>query len=85
VGDRVVFDWSRYTIGYFGRPFQAKGGPTGGAFDKEFDYERTVMGSGKLVRRLECALRDMTVGKIRQVVVPSSKDLSYPADNPNQS
>eukprot|EP00978_Attheya_sp_CCMP212_P030465 scaffold112092_cov45-Attheya_sp.AAC.1 len=23
-GDRVVFDWSGYTIGYFGRPFQAK-------------------------------------------------------------
>lgn len=27
LGDRVVFDWSGYTIGYFGRPFQAKGGP----------------------------------------------------------
>lgn len=26
-GDRVVYDWSGYTIGYFGRPFQAKGGP----------------------------------------------------------
>jgi FKBP-type peptidyl-prolyl cis-trans isomerase len=25
LGDRVVFDWSGYTIGYFGRPFQAKG------------------------------------------------------------
>ena len=24
-GDRVVFDWSGYTIGYFGRPFEAKG------------------------------------------------------------
>ena len=24
-GDRVVFDYSGYTIGYFGRPFQAKG------------------------------------------------------------
>ena len=24
-GDRIVFDWSGYTIGYFGRPFQAKG------------------------------------------------------------
>jgi len=24
-GDRVVYDWSGYTIGYFGRPFQAKG------------------------------------------------------------
>jgi len=25
VGDRAVFDWSGYTIGYFGRPFEAKG------------------------------------------------------------
>jgi hypothetical protein len=25
LGDRVVFDWSGYTIGYFGRPFEAKG------------------------------------------------------------
>ena len=25
MGDRVVFDWSGYTIGYFGRPFEAKG------------------------------------------------------------
>ena len=25
VGDRVVYDWSGYTIGYFGRPFEAKG------------------------------------------------------------
>ena len=25
IGDRVVFDWSGYTIGYFGRPFEAKG------------------------------------------------------------
>jgi hypothetical protein len=29
LGDRVVFEWSGYTIGYFGRPFQAKGGPQG--------------------------------------------------------
>ena len=25
MGDRAVFDWSGYTIGYFGRPFEAKG------------------------------------------------------------
>ena len=25
LGDRVVYDWSGYTIGYFGRPFEAKG------------------------------------------------------------
>ncbi len=25
IGDRVVYEWSGYTIGYFGRPFEAKG------------------------------------------------------------
>mmetsp|Transcript_16512 Transcript_16512/g.37110 ORF Transcript_16512/g.37110 Transcript_16512/m.37110 type:complete len:121 (-) Transcript_16512:658-1020(-) len=24
-GDRAVYEWSGYTIGYFGRPFEAKG------------------------------------------------------------
>src|SRR3569832_2047558 len=37
-GDRVAFEFSGYTIGYFGRPFEAKGGPQGGAFDKDLDY-----------------------------------------------
>jgi len=79
-GDRVVYDWSGYTIGYFGRPFQAKGGPTGGAFDKDLDYERTVLGSGKIVKGLESALLGMRPGGVRQVVVPYGK-LSYPADD----
>jgi hypothetical protein len=81
-GDRVVFDWSGYTIGYFGRPFQAKGGPQGGAFDKDLDYYRTVLGSNKMVKGLEEALEGMKVGGIRQVVIPYGA-LSYPADDPD--
>ena len=46
-GDRVVYAWSGYTIGYFGRPFQASGGPQGGAFDKDQDYNRCVLGDGR--------------------------------------
>jgi FKBP-type peptidyl-prolyl cis-trans isomerase len=81
MGDRVVFDWSGYTIGYFGRPFEAKGGPQGGAFDKrDVDYSRTVLGSGDMVKGLECAMRDMKVGGVRQVIVPYGA-LSYPADD----
>jgi len=76
-GDRVVFDWSGYTIGYFGRPFEAKGGPQGGAFDKSVDYFRTVLGSKKIIPGLECALRTMKPGAIRQVIVPYGP-LSYP-------
>jgi len=79
-GDRVVFDWSGYTIGYFGRPFEAKGGPQGGAFDKDLDYQRTVVGSGSVVKGLECALRSMKPGGIRQVVVPYGP-LSYPPND----
>lgn len=79
-GDRVVFDWSGYTIGYFGRPFQAKGGPQGGAFDKDIDYGRTVVGSNQVVKGLECALVGMKPGQVRQVVVPYG-DLSYPSDD----
>ena len=76
-GDRVVFDWSGYTIGYFGRPFEAKGGPQGGAFDKDLDYSRTVIGSGSMVKGVESALIGMKPGDIRQVVVPYGP-LSYP-------
>lgn len=76
-GDRVVYDWSGYTIGYFGRPFQAKGGPTGGAFDKDLDYSRTVIGSHKVVGALEEAFLTMKPGGVRQVIVPYGP-LSYP-------
>lgn len=44
-----------YTIGYFGRPFQASGGPAGGAFQGEQDYLRTVLGSGVRSARPENA------------------------------
>lgn len=80
-GDRVVFDWSGYTIGYFGRPFQAKGGPQGGAFDKDLDYARVVLGSHSIVDGLELSLEGMKAGEVRQVIVPYGK-LSYPEDDP---
>ena len=85
VGDRVVFDWSGYTVGYFGRPFQAKGGPQGGAFDKDVDYERTVLGSGKMIPALEQALVGMSTGGIRQVLVPYTANLSYPPSDPEHN
>ena len=79
-GDRLVFDWSGYTIGYFGRPFEAKGGPQGGAFDKDIDYFRTVVGSNTIVPGLEKAMLTMKPGGIRQVLVPYGPN-SYPADD----
>jgi len=79
-GDRAVFDWSGYTIGYFGRPFEAKGGPTGGAFDKDVDYFRTVIGSGTVVPGLEKGLMSMKPGGVRQVIVPYGP-LTYPPND----
>lgn len=81
LGDRVVYEWSGYTIGYFGRPFQAKGGPKGGAFDKDLDYDRCVLGSGQIVPGLESAFVGMQPGAVRQVVVPFKPDLTYPMDD----
>lgn len=37
-GDRVVVDWEGYTIGYYGRIFEAKGKTKGGAFDAAVRY-----------------------------------------------
>lgn len=53
-------------------------GPQGGAFDKDIDYARTVVGSNQVVKGLECALVGMKPGGVRQVVVPYDGDLSYP-------
>ena len=55
-------------------------GPQGGAFDKDLDFSRTVLGSNQVVKGLECAMTSMKPGGIRQVLVPYG-DLSYPADD----
>jgi FKBP-type peptidyl-prolyl cis-trans isomerase len=52
-----------------------------GAFDKDLDYERTILGSGAVVKGLECAMVGMSAGAVRQVVVPFQRDLSYPLDD----
>ncbi len=51
----------------------------GGAFDKDLDYERTVLGSHQIVPGLEEAFYGMQAGGVRQVVVPYK--VSYPADD----
>ena len=69
-GDRVVFDWEGYTIGHYGRIFQAKNGVKGGAFADETgaplclsfppcslstDFQRCILGSHTVVRHLLAA------------------------------
>lgn len=54
-------------------------GPQGGAFDKEIDYFRTELGSGKVIKGLESALSTMKPGGIRQVLIPFG-ELGYPQE-----
>ena len=49
-GDRVVYEWEGYTIGYFGRPFEKKAGLKGGDFEGEKDYSRFVVGRGAQIK-----------------------------------
>lgn len=58
-------------------PPLSRRGPQGGAFDKDVDYFRTVLGSKTVIPGLDAALRTMTLGGIRQVIVPYGP-LSYP-------
>jgi len=55
-------------------------GPQVGAFDKDINYFRTILGSHTLIPGVESALRTMKVGGIRQVIVPYGP-LSYPSNS----
>ena len=65
-------NWGTYSF-----PIVYCSGPQGGAFDKDLNYFRTTLGSKTLVPGLECALRNMKPGGIRQVIIPYGP-LSYP-------
>ena len=55
-------------------------GPQGGAFDKDINYFRATLGSNQIIKGLECALRTMKPGGIRQVIIPYGS-LSYPPED----
>mmetsp|Transcript_9883 Transcript_9883/g.12873 ORF Transcript_9883/g.12873 Transcript_9883/m.12873 type:complete len:253 (+) Transcript_9883:168-926(+) len=80
-GDRVVIDWEGYTIGYFGRPFEAKRTIKGGAFDKDSEYVRFVLGRGTVIPAIEEAVKGMSKGGVRQIIIPP--ELGYPANDPS--
>jgi FKBP-type peptidyl-prolyl cis-trans isomerase len=79
-GQTVVVDWSGYTIGYYGRPFEARNKPKGSSFTGENkDFYRFQLGSGAVIPGFEEAVAGMRVGGIRRVVVPV--ELGYPDGN----
>ncbi|KAL6747992.1 hypothetical protein V8C86DRAFT_1212147 [Haematococcus lacustris] len=77
-GQTAVVDWSGYTIGYYGRPFEARNKPKGSSFTGENkDYFRFVVGSNTVIPAFEEAVQSMKPGGVRRIVVPV--ELSYPA------
>lgn len=79
LGDRVVIDWTGYTIGYFGRPFETKKLKELDA--KDDGFLRFELGSGSVIPALEQGLMGMAEGGVRQLVVPPQ--LGYPEDDPS--
>uniref|UniRef100_A0A061RPL1 peptidylprolyl isomerase n=1 Tax=Tetraselmis sp. GSL018 TaxID=582737 RepID=A0A061RPL1_9CHLO len=82
-GDSVTVDWDGYTIGYYGRPFEARNKSKGGAFTgDDKDFLRFRVGEGKVIPAFEEAIRGMKVGGIRRIVVPV--ELGYPNNDMNR-
>lgn len=78
-GDTVVVDWDGYTIGYYGRPFEARNKPKGSSFSGDNkDYYRWVLGNGTVIPAFEEAVAGMKVGGIRRLIVPL--ELGYPEE-----
>jgi len=60
-GDQVVVDWDGYTIGYYGRIFEARNKPKGSSFEgSDRDFFRFRVGENEVGRskeRLSVCLR----------------------------
>ena len=76
-GQLCVIDWTGVTIGYYGRPFEAKNKTKGSSFnDDDKDYFRFRLGADNVIAGVQEAVAGMQVGGIRRVIVPW--ELSYP-------
>jgi len=80
-GDRVVIDWTGYTIGYFGRPFETK--QLKSLDGKDDTFLRFELGRGTVIPALEQGVAGMAEGGVRQLVVPPS--IGYPPSDPGHA
>ena len=78
VSKTAVVDWDGYTLGYYGRPFEARNGPKGGAFDEDKDYFRFRADDSDVLPAFREAIMGMKVGAIRRIIVPPHAELGYP-------
>merc|ERR1712130_516588 len=79
-GDRCVMDWTGYTIGYDGRPFETRKNTEIDGTDKGF--VRFELGTATVIPAIEEAVAGMSEGGVRQLVVERIA-LGYPADDPS--
>ncbi|XP_071703730.1 peptidyl-prolyl cis-trans isomerase FKBP19, chloroplastic isoform X2 [Rutidosis leptorrhynchoides] len=83
-GDTVVVDWDGYTIGYYGRIFEARNKTKGGSFEgDDKSFYRFRLGSHEVIPAFEEAVAGMSLGGIRRIIVPP--DLGYPENDYNKS
>ncbi|KAE9454743.1 hypothetical protein C3L33_13293, partial [Rhododendron williamsianum] len=84
VGETVVVDWDGYTIGYYGRIFEARNKTKGGSFEGgDKDFYKFRVGSQQVIPAFEEAIAGMALGGIRRIVVPP--ELGYPDNDYNKS
>lgn len=84
VGNTVVIDWDGYTIGYYGRIFEARNKAKGGSFEGDDKiFFRFRLGNSEVIPAFEEAIATMKVGGIRRIIVPPG-ELSYPNNDMNQ-
>ncbi|KAH7683351.1 Peptidyl-prolyl cis-trans isomerase Fpr3/Fpr4-like protein [Dioscorea alata] len=83
LGETVVVDWDGYTIGYYGRIFEARNKTKGGSFEgDDKDFFKFKLGSKKVIPAFEEAVAGMASGGIRRIIVPP--ELGYPDNDFNK-
>ncbi|KAF9689033.1 hypothetical protein SADUNF_Sadunf01G0049800 [Salix dunnii] len=84
MGEIVVVDWDGYTIGYYGRIFEARNKTKGGSFEgDDKDFFKFRLGSREVIPAFEEAVSGMALGGIRRIIVPP--ELGYPENDYNKS
>ncbi|KAB1202440.1 Peptidyl-prolyl cis-trans isomerase FKBP19, chloroplastic [Morella rubra] len=84
MGETVVVDWDGYTIGYYGRIFEARNKTKGGSFEgNDKDFYKFRIGSHEVIAAFEEAVSGMALGGIRRIIVPP--ELGYPENDYNKS
>ncbi|KAK4773540.1 hypothetical protein SAY87_028559 [Trapa incisa] len=82
-GEVVVIDWDGYTIGYYGRIFEARNKTKGGSFEgNEKDFFKFRVGYEEVIPAFEEAVAGMAPGGIRRIIVPP--ELGYPENDFNR-